>query len=173
MYRYLMKWGSALLLALGWGCSDPTTAGIPAVEPFDIRQYTGLWYEIARLPNWFETGMTNITALYTLEKDGTVKVVNSGVKNGRKTQITGKARFAVRPGVGNLRVRFFYPFSSVYKVIYLDSCYTVAIVTGSDYSKLWILARTPQISEAQLENLVRKVTNLGFESGNLIYSANK
>ena len=173
MYRYLIKMGSALLLFLGWGCSDPSTAGIPAVEPFDIHRYTGLWYEIARLPNWFEKGMTQITALYTLEKDGSVKVVNSGLKNGKKTHITGKAWFAVRPEVGNLRVRFFYPFSSVYKVIYLDSCYTVAIVTGSDYSKLWILARTPQISEAQLENLVRKVTNLGFESGNLIYSANK
>lgn len=173
MYRYLMKWGSALLLALGWGCSDPTTAGIPAVEPFDIRQYTGLWYEIARLPNWFEKGMTNITALYTLEKDGTVKVVNSGIKNGKKTDITGKAWFAVRPEVGNLRVRFFYPFSSVYKVIYVDNAYSVAIVTGSDYSKLWILARTPSIPEAQLENLVRKVTNLGFESDALIYDANQ
>ena len=153
------------------GCSNATTAGIPAVTPFDINSYMGRWYEIARMPTWFERGMTGVSAFYSLETDGSVKVVNSGMKNGKLRKITGKARFAVRPGTGDLRVSFFYPFSGVYKVIYVDNAYTVAVVTGGDYSQLWILARTPVISESELERLLQWTANLGYENGNLIFPA--
>ena len=161
---------SGFFLALIGGCTNSTTAQIPAVEPFDIKAYAGLWYEIARMPNWFEKGMSDITAFYSLEPDGKIKVVNSGMKNGRRKEITGKAWFTVRPQVGALRVSFFYPFSGVYKIIHINDTYTLAVVAGGDYSLLWILARTPVISEAELERTVQWITAMGFESGKLIYT---
>ena len=157
----------------GSGCSNGTTEGIPAVEYFNAASYAGVWYEIARMPCWFEWGMSNVKAVYTLQPDGTLKVVNSGIRWGKQKSITGKAWFAVRPEVGVLRVQFFFPFSSIYKVIYLDNSYTVAIVTGEDYSLLWILSRTPQISEELLIKLVQWVTALGYESDKLIFTVQK
>ncbi len=160
--------GGALFLLCCCGCTA-TTAGIPAVEYFDAASYAGIWYEIARLPNWFERGMTGVRACYTLNPDGTLKVVNSGFRGGKLKTVTGKAWFTVRRDVGMLRVQFFFPFSGVYKIIYLDREYSVAVVTGSDYSYLWILARTPQISDELLVKLVQWVTALGYESENLIF----
>ena len=94
--KKLFSFLAGIFCSLFWnGCSDPTTAGIPAVTPFDIKAYAGRWYEIARMPNWFEKGMSNVCAFYSLEPDGSVKVVNSGIKNGRPKSITGKAWFAV------------------------------------------------------------------------------
>ena len=173
MKKCLFFLGSVFCSLFGFGCSDPTTAGIPAVTPFDIRAYAGRWYEIARMPNWFEHGMYNVRASYSLNPDGSLKVVNSGMRCGKHKSITGRAWFTVRPDVGALRVQFFFPFSSVYKVIYLDNSYSVAVVTGEDYSHLWILARTPQIPEGELIKLVQYVTFLGFESGKLIFTKQK
>ena len=171
MRKLFIFLGSIFCSLLGFGCSDPTTAGIPAVTPFDINAYAGRWYEIARMPNWFERGLSDISAFYSLEADGTVKVVNRGFKKGKLKEITGKAWFTVRPEVGELRVSFFYPFSSVYKVIYADNAYSVAAVTGGDYSRLWILARTPHLDEETLERVLQWCANLGFENQKLIFPA--
>lgn len=155
------------------GCTNSTTAGIPAVEYFNAASYTGTWYEIARMPNWFERGLYNVRASYTLNPDGTLKVVNSGMRCGKLKSVTGKAWFTVRPEVGELKVQFFFPFSSVYKIIYVNNDYSIAVVTGSDYSLLWILARTPQIPQGELIKLIQYVTALGYESENLVFTKQK
>lgn len=155
------------------GCTNSTTEGIPAVEYFNAASYAGTWYEIARMPNWFERGLYNVRASYTLNPDGTLKVVNSGMRCGKLKSVTGKAWFTVRPEVGELKVQFFFPFSSVYKIIYVNNDYSIAVVTGSDYSLLWILARTPQIPQNELIKLIQYVTALGYESENLIFTKQK
>ena len=68
--------GLALLATLKSCKSIPE--GAVAVKPFDIRKYTGKWFEIARLDFKYERGLNNITATYSLNEDGTVKVVNRG-----------------------------------------------------------------------------------------------
>ena len=163
----------SVLFCLCGGCTNSTTASIPAVTPFDAASYSGVWYEIARMPHWFERGMSNVKAVYTLEKDGTIKVVNSGIRSGRHKSVNGKAWFTVRPDVGELRVSFQYPFSGIYKVIWIDNAYSVAVVTGGDYSYLWILARKPQISENELEKLLQWITALGYETDQLIFTGQK
>ena len=47
----------------------------PAVKKIDIARYCGKWYEVARLPNWFEDGLSDITADYTPVGNGKIKVV--------------------------------------------------------------------------------------------------
>jgi hypothetical protein len=63
------------------GCFTPkelSTESIPAIKNFDLKRYLGMWYEVARLPQSFENGLDRITATYTLQEDGTVKVLNKG-----------------------------------------------------------------------------------------------
>ena len=60
----------------------PELRAIPYV---DLARYSGLWYEIARLPNSFETHCVQSTAEYNLRLDGQVNVINRCVKaNGHK-----------------------------------------------------------------------------------------
>ena len=90
------------------GCSPDRT--IPAVDNFNLKQYMGVWYEIARLPNRFERGMTQVSAEYTLLPSGEVKIVNRGIKNDQKKSITGIARVPRKACGAELEVSFFKPF---------------------------------------------------------------
>jgi apolipoprotein D and lipocalin family protein len=48
------------------------------VQNFESTKYLGKWFEIARFDFRFERNMSHTTAEYSLNSDGTIKVVNSG-----------------------------------------------------------------------------------------------
>ncbi|MBR1951307.1 MAG: lipocalin family protein [Lentisphaeria bacterium] len=126
------------------GCSPDRT--VPAVDSFNLKQYMGVWYEIARLPNRFEQGMTHVTAEYTLLPSGQVKIVNRGIKNNQKKSVTGIARVPRKARGAELEVSFFRPFFSSYRIVKLGPDYRYSIVLGSNRRLLWILSRTPTLS---------------------------
>ena len=92
-YFIIMALMVSFLTALCGCVSGKASRTLPAVENFDVARYMGTWYEIARLPQWFERNMNAVKAEYTLQPDGTVKIVNSGVKNGEMKRVEGVARF--------------------------------------------------------------------------------
>ncbi len=160
-----------LLILLVSGC-----VGIPEnvkpVENFELDRYLGRWYEIARLDHSFERGLSRVTAVYSMRDDGGVKVINRGyseTKN-RWEEAEGKAYFVRGPDIGYLKVSFFGPFYGAYVIFELDhQNYQYSLVSGPDKSYLWILARSPNISEDIRERLIAKATALGFDTDNLIY----
>lgn len=155
---------AALLALLFAGCNSfSPTNEIPPVADFDVKRYMGKWYEIARLPHNFESNVTDAQAVYTLLDDGTIVVENSGISNKVRTAAHAVAR-PVTPGstVGELEVSFFYPFYTMYKIIYLDKDYTLAIVTGNSMDYLWILSRKPVISSQELAMCLKMVEKWGY-----------
>jgi len=50
--------------------------GATAVKPFNKEKYLGKWYEIARFDFKFERNLNNTTAQYSINEDGSIKVVN-------------------------------------------------------------------------------------------------
>jgi len=146
--------------------------GITAVDGFDVNRYLGTWYEIARLDHRFERGLENISATYTLRKDGGVDVLNKGwdVKAGKWQEAQGKAYFVEQSDKGRLKVSFFGPFYGGYNIIDLDKKdYAYSMVTGPDRSYLWILSRTRQLPEATLQALLERAKALGFATDQLIF----
>ncbi len=157
----------------GFLCScHPSTKEIQAVQNFDPERYMGKWYEIARLPQWFERNMDYVTASYSLNGDGTVKVVNQGIRQGEAKQTEGVARLKnadAQPATGELSVSFFRPFYADYRIIELAPDYSCAVVTGSGKDSLWILARQPQIPQKNLQEILDRLQKQGFEIRNLEY----
>lgn len=49
------------------------------VETFDVKQYLGSWYEIARYDHFFERGMEQTKANYIMEDNGKITVLNTGI----------------------------------------------------------------------------------------------
>lgn len=139
----------------------------PPITGFDLQQYLGTWYEIARMPSWFERDLVNVTATYSPRKGGKITVLNQGYKpdiNGKRKQAKGRAKFAGDPDTGHLKVSFFGPFYADYIILRLDkSDYQYALVAGSSHKLLWILARTPQIDDALYNELVSYASDLGFD----------
>ena len=137
------------------------------VKTLDLNRYLGSWYEIARFDHVFERGMTHAKAEYVLNADGTIKVTNSGVKNGKARTSVGKAKLTDKVGV--LRVSFFGPFYSDYRVMMLSEDYRYALVGSGSSKYLWILSRTPDVPDAVLEQILSVARERGYRTDNLIW----
>ena len=165
-FFYFMLAASAAMMC---GCSNFDTKNIPAVKNFDLKRYCGNWYEIARLPNWFERGMTDVSANYTLLPDGMVRVRNRGVRNGKVSTIDGRARFVKTADCGELEVSFQWPFWGAYRVIALNKDYSTAVVCGKSKNFLWVLSRKPEIPETELKKITDFLKQHGFDISKLEY----
>lgn len=144
---------------------------LATVDRVDLQRYAGTWHEIARLPQWFQRGCYNSTATYSLNDDGSVKVVNRCQREDDEPSVTeGEAR--VVPGSNNakLKVRFDNWFSRLlpkvaegnYWVIALDKDYQTVVIGEPGREYLWILARQPRLPEDQYQALVGLAEEKGF-----------
>ena len=170
---FLISTGVLWLCCLLAGCHEcgKSTAHIPSVTNFDPERYAGIWYEIARLPNWFEREMSDVQAEYTLRPDGTINVVNRGIRDGQEKETRGIARKdeSYPPSVGELEVSFFRPFYGKYRIIYLNDDSTVAMVTSGTMDYFWILSRTPDLPGNTKNELLRMAESWGFPVDKLEY----
>lgn len=159
-----------LLVLLLTGCTS-APKGIEPVQEFELSKYLGTWYEIARLDHSFERGLSNVTAEYTLRKDGGVRVINRGylAEEGKWEQAEGKAYFVEDSDTGHLKVSFFGPFYGAYVVFNLDEDYQQSFVSGPDRSYLWFLSRTPSVSEADKQRFIQAAQAKGFDTDELIF----
>ena len=153
-------------------CMGSATADVDTstVRSLDVKRFMGRWYEIARFDHRFERGMTHATADYTLLPEGKIRVVNSGMKNGKPAESVGKAKQpnpAEYPG--RLKVSFFLWFYSDYYVLDVDKDYQYTLIGSSSEDYLWILSRTPEISKAILEKCLTNLKNRGYDTSKLIF----
>ena len=70
--------------------SQPDVIAVPAL---DLQRYLGTWYEIARLPMRHEPeDYRDITATYSLQDDGKVRVANRAIDgSGEPQEAIGEA----------------------------------------------------------------------------------
>ena len=145
--------------------------GVTPVSDFELARYLGKWYEIARLDHSFERGLEQVTAEYSLRADGGVDVKNRGFSTEDKewSEAEGKAYFVDDAAQGYLKVSFFGPFYGSYIVFELEQeNYQYAFVSGPDLSYLWLLSRTPTVSDAVIADFIEKSRALGFDTEQLI-----
>jgi apolipoprotein D and lipocalin family protein len=145
--------------------------GVKPVKNFELDRYLGTWYEIARLDHSFERGLSNVTAQYSLRDGGGVQVINRGysAEKGEWEEAEGKAFFVGEEVQGYLKVSFFGPFYGSYVVFELDrENYDYAFVSGPDLSYLWLLARTPEISDETMQAFEEQARSLGFNLDGMI-----
>ena len=158
---------ATLLLSACGGEEKP----LATVDKVDLQRYAGTWYEIARLPQWFQRGCYDSTATYSLNDDGTVKVINRCQREGEQTsEAEGTAR--VVPGSDNakLKVRFDNWVSRLiptitegnYWIIALDKDYQTVVIGEPSREYLWILARQSELPEDQYQALVQVAQEKGF-----------
>lgn len=168
---------SAVIVMLS-GCSMLTglTTGLPTgikpINHFKLNQYLGTWYEIVRLDNSFERGLSKVTATYSLRDDGGVSVLNKGYNAKQKSwsEASGKAYFVHEDkNIGHLKVSFFGPFYASYVVVDTDTEHQqYAIVSGYNRDYLWLLSRTPSVSDEIMDKFMTLAKDKGFNMDELI-----
>lgn len=142
----------------------------PVVKDFDLKRYTGLWYEIARYDNLFQRGLDAVTAEYLVTPKKGIKVINKGVnKKGAMKTSTAKLRKAGKQNEGLMEVQFFWPIWVDYRVIALCEDYQVAIATSESDKYFWLLSRSPSMNESELETWLAQAETLGFHREKMVF----
>jgi apolipoprotein D and lipocalin family protein len=168
----------ALCASLVWSMAQaqPSTAQaqpgpLATIAALDVPRYMGTWYEIAKYPNWFQKKcVSDTSAQYSLQPNGTVKVDNRCRKdNGEVDQAIGEARQIGAATSPKLQVRFAPSWLSWlplvwgnYWVIDLDETYQLVAVSEPTREYLWVLSRTPQVSDQAYDALLLRLKAQGL-----------
>ena len=169
---------TALLWLICASCATAQSVPeLPTVTSVDLTRYQGTWYEIARLPAWFQKECTQSKATYELLESGDVAVRNECLATTGKPKVAfGTASVVDKQTNAKLEVVFdnwfsrLFPFltKGKYWILYLDPEYQTVIVGTPDRKYLWIMTRSPQLVEETYQHLVRRAQALGFETDRLI-----
>lgn len=171
----LKSLGLGLVLLIN-STAGPVDKPVTSVSRVDLNRYAGRWYEIARYPNGFQKNCAGeVTATYSVLPENQVKVVNACRKaNGQMMSAQALAKPA-NSTFSQLKVRFAPAFLSFiplvwadYWVIDLAPDYSYAVVGTPDRDYLWILSRSPQMSEKTYSDILERVSAQGFAANRLV-----
>ena len=144
--------------------NPPTT-----VKYVDLKKYSGLWYEIAKIPNSFQDQcVKSTTAKYILKDDGEFAVLNSCIdEDGKIDEADGVARIVDNKTNAKLEVSFvsffgWRPFWGDYWIIGLDENYQWAIVGTPNRKYGWVLSRTTQLSKETMDEIFEILKYQGY-----------
>lgn len=162
----------ALMAASVSGCAyEIFFPQLPVVEQVKIDRFLGVWYEIARYPHGFEEGCAGVTAEYGVRDENSITVKNTcleGSLDGPMRTIEGYATIADPSTNAKLNVVFFPPFGAPYWVLELDEDYQWAVIGEPSRSFLWILSRTPKMSQATYDAILSRLPEKGYDPARLI-----
>jgi len=166
-----------LISVLAVGCKTTTERlnlePLKTVGQVDLASYLGNWYEIARIPAWFQKGCVGSTATYSLREDGQIDVINRCFKEtlaGDVKEARGIARITDTKTNAKLEVSFFRPFWGAYWIIELDPEYRYVVVGHPSRDYLWILSRCPQMDDQTYSSLIERIKSQGYEIERLIHT---
>ena len=174
--------GLALLMSSAYAQVSATAAQInPSAEPkavdaIDVQKYAGRWYEVARLPMYFQRNCaSDVQAKYSLNSDKTIKVRNQCMNKEGELDVSEGVAYPQNDGNSQLKVSFlpkglrWVPFSKGdYWVLRVDEDYQVALVGGPSHRYLWLLSRTPDMDEAVIEDYLNTAKAQGYDLSKLI-----
>jgi apolipoprotein D and lipocalin family protein len=158
------------LCALLGGCAGTGKPPIATVTQVDLPKFMGDWYVIAAIPTMIETESYNAVESYALDADGSIATTftfNKGALGGPVK--TYHPRGFVVPNSGNALwgMQFIWPIKAQYKIAYLTDDYQITVIARDARDYVWIMARTPVISDTEYSELVAFVERLGYDVAKL------
>ena len=160
------------LMAVVFPMACMAQSQVKSIPEFDVSRYMGTWYEIAKLPNWFQRKCVQGTqARYKVLGPTQIEVNNKcTTASGEEIQAIGLARLNGSGRPAQLEVRFAPEWTAwlpmvwgAYWVLDLDADYQLAAVGDPSKSYLWILSRTPQVSAERYDAVLQRLNVMGFD----------
>ena len=139
---------------------------ITTVDHVDLKKFMGDWYVIANIPTFIEKNAFNAIENYAMNEDGTIATTFSfhqGAYDGERKQYEPKGFVQDKTGNAVWGMQFIWPFKAEYRVIYLDKDYEQTIIGRTKRDYVWIMARTPSISDADYQALLKFIADQGYD----------
>ena len=132
----------------------------------DLNKFMGDWYVIANIPTFIEEGAHNAIETYKKNPDGTIATTfsfNDGSFNGEK-KIYNPTGFVLDDKSNAIwEMQFLWPFKSDYRIMYVDKDYKNTIIGRIKRDYVWIMSRTPIISDAEYKKLVKIIEGQKYD----------
>lgn len=176
-----MAWGPGVSAQTTSPAADGiTVAAVQPVPAVDLERFLGSWYEIARIPAWFQNRcVKDTTALYQLRTDGKITVTNRCItRKGDIDQAVGLARVLDPATNARLQVSFvsllgWRPFWGDYWIIGLDPEYRWLVVGDPRRQYGWILSRASVMEPALLEAAFQSLERNGYGRGRFVLTPHR
>jgi len=147
----------------------PAHRDVQTVAAVDLDRFLGSWFEMARIPAWFQNRcVKETTARYQLRGDGRITVINRCLtRRGNIDQAEGLARVLDPATRTRLQVSFvsllgWRPFWGDYWIIGLDPDYRWLAVGDPKRQYGWILSRSPVLEPTLLEAAFQSLERNGY-----------
>lgn len=140
------------------------------VDYVDLERFMGDWYVIANIPTFLEKGAYNAVENYALNDDGTIATTftfRDGSFDGKLKEYTPKGFVKDKESNALWGMRFIWPIKADYRIVYLDADYTQTIIGRQKRDYLWIMARTPTISDAAYSRLIEYADSIGYDTSKI------
>ena len=137
------------------------------VSYVDLERFMGDWYVIANIPTFLEKGAHNAVETYELNDDGTIAttfVFRADGFDGEEKRYNPKGFVKDTETNALWGMRFIWPIKADYRIVYLDEDYSQTIIGRQKRDFVWIMAREPEISEADYAMLLGVVESLGYDT---------
>ena len=170
---YILLFFGLLALASNILAGDKQT--LETVSQVDLSRYTGIWYELARLPNRFQNQCVgDVTAEYRQLENGDLEVINRCLDDtGKMDEAHGIARIVDRSTNAKLEVSFvsflgWRPFWGDYWILALGDEYEYAVIGIPSRKYAWILSRTVKLSPDQWSHIRQVMVRAGYDPESLV-----
>jgi apolipoprotein D and lipocalin family protein len=143
---------------------------IHTVEYVDLERFMGDWYVIANIPTFIEKNAYNAVETYRLDKDGTVATTfkfNKGALDGPVKEYNPRGYVSDDPSNAVWGMQFIWPFKTEYRIIYLNKDYSTTVIGRTKRDYVWIMARTPAMSEDEYSAILKFLEEQGYDLQNL------
>lgn len=141
------------------------------VQILDLQRYMGKWFEIARFDHRFEHNLVGATIEYSLLPNGDIEVINSGYWgsfSGSFKSARGIAKIIDPSKPGKLKISFFLRFYAEYNIMEIDEVdYKYALIGSETSDYLWLISRTPKLSQDTIHDLLTKAKQRGYDTSML------
>jgi apolipoprotein D and lipocalin family protein len=162
--RRLLGWIAAVLL-LG-GCHSVPMKPIATAAQVDLQRFMGDWYVIANIPTFIEKGAHNAVESYRLDADGTIATTftfRDGAFDGETKRYNPRGYVLDRQSNAVWGMQFIWPVKADYRIAYLSEDYGQTVIGRERRDYIWIMARTPQIPEADYQRLLKFAGEQGYD----------
>ena len=166
-YSKLLLVTLTAIMLVGCAAKGPE---MKTVDNVDINRFMGPWYVIANIPTFLEKEAHNAVETYTLNDDGTIATnftFRKGGFDGKVKEYNPKAFIQDKESNALWGMRFVWPIKADYRIVYIDDDYSKTIIGRQSRDFVWIMARTPTISDLHYDELVSMVDSLGYDTSKL------
>ena len=168
--RALKRTTLAASAALTLGACAAGQPDMQTVDYVDLDRFMGPWYVIANIPTFLEKGAHNAVETYTLNDDGTIATnftFRADSFDGKLKDYNPKAFVLDTETNAKWGMRFVWPIKADYRIVWLDDDYSKTVIGRQDRDFVWIMARTPTISDGEYDELVNYVASIGYDVSKL------